>query len=319
MQSRSFHPTDLEYFIKICQLGSIAQAAIHLGVSQPALSKAIRRLEQIAGARLLDRNARGVSPTEMGRILVQRASLVLYELDATRSVLQEMSGVRTGSISMGVPPTLNHGFIPDVVELALQQRPKLHFRVSEGLFQSLIPRLQLGELDFIVSSPTPAEALATDLQCEPLGSNLFVACVGAGHPLAGLDNFPDEALQQYGWVLVPPPGILRDQLDQLFRQRGLQALVPQVETSSTVLSKTLITRQNFIGFLPLEVFAAEERAGLIRRLNLPWLYWRRELTLVFRRSRALTPAAEYMIDLIRREAAARLERPPLRNGRITRS
>src|SRR5690606_29339927 len=146
---------------------------------------------------------------------------MLCELDAIRSVLLEMRGVRTGSISIGVPPTLNHGFIPDTVELALQQRPKLHFRVSEGLFQSLMPRLQLGELDFIISSPTSVDALASDLKCEPLGSNLFVACVGAGHPLARLDDIPDESLPQYGWVLVPPPGVLRDQLDQLFRQRGL--------------------------------------------------------------------------------------------------
>src|SRR5690606_9730619 len=131
----------------------------------------------------------------------------------TRSVLQEMSGVRTGSVSMGVPPTLNHGFIPDMVELAVQQRPKLHFHVSEGLFQSLLPQLQLGKLDFIISSPSPAEAMASDLQCEPLGSNLFVACVGANHPLTKLDDIPDESLQQYGWVLVPPPGVLRDQLE----------------------------------------------------------------------------------------------------------
>ncbi|MCB5364283.1 LysR family transcriptional regulator [Pusillimonas sp. CC-YST705] len=309
MQMHSFQPTDLEYFIEICRLGSISQAAIHLGVSQPALSKAIRRLEQIAGARLLDRTARGISPTEMGCILVQRASLILHELDATRSVLQEMSGVRTGSVSMGVPPTLNHGFIPDVVELAVQQRPKLHFRVSEGLFQSLLPQLQLGKLDFIISSPTSLEALATDLQCEPLGSNLFVACVGANHPLTQLNNISDESLQQYGWVLVPPPGVLRDQLDHLFRQRGLQPLEPQVETSSTMLSKALITRQNLIGFLPLEVFAAEEQAGIIQRLDVPWLHWRRELALVLRRSRALTPAAEYMVNLIRHQAAARLERP----------
>lgn len=308
---RSFHPTDLEYFIEICRLGSIAQAAKHLGVSQPALSKAIRRLEQIAGARLLDRNARRVSPTAMGLILQQRGSLILHELDTARNELQEMSGVRTGNVSMGVPPTLNHRFIPDIVELACRQRPKLNFHVSEGLFQSLMPRLRLGELDFIISSPTQAETEATDLECETLGSNLFLACVGANHPLASMDFIPDEALLDYGWVLVPPPGILRDQLNQLFHQRGLPALDPQVQTSSTVLSKALITRQDFIGFLPLEVFAAEEQAGTIKRLNLPWLYWRRELTLVFRRSRTLTPAAQYLVDLVRREAAKRLQ-PPVR-------
>lgn len=319
MQMRSFQPTDLEYFIEICRLGSIAQAAIHLGVTQPALSKAIRRLEHIAGAPLLDRTPRGVSPTEMGRILVQRASLILYELDTTRNVLQELSGVRTGSVSIGVPPTLNHGFIPDVIELAYRQRPALHIRIIEGLFQSLLPRLQMGELDFIISSPTSAETLATELLHEPLGSNLFVACVNAHHPLTQLESIPDKALQQYGWVLVPPPGILRKQLDDLFRQRGLHPLEPQVETSSTVLSKALITRQGFIGFLPLEVFAAEEQAGVIRRLNLPWLHWRRELTLMSRRSRALTPAAQYMVDLIRREATTKLTPAPGQPNHINHS
>src|SRR5690606_18785326 len=128
VQTRNFQPADLEYFIEICRLGSIAQAAIQLGVTQPALSKSIRRLEHIAGARLLDRTARGVSPTEMGHMLLERAQRILVELDAARSALQELSGVRTGSVSMGVPPTLNHGFIPDMVELAFQQRPRLHFR-----------------------------------------------------------------------------------------------------------------------------------------------------------------------------------------------
>lgn len=309
MLSRSFQPTDLEYFIEICRLGSIAQAAIQLGVTQPALSKSVRRLEQIAGARLLDRTARGVTATEMGQILLQRANVILFELDDARSALQELSGVRSGSVSLGVPPTLNHGFIPDIVELALQQRPGLQLRVTEGLFQSLLPRLQSGELDFIISSPTLAEAQSPDLQCEPLGSNVFVVCVGAGHPLTENADIADESLLEYSWVLVPHRGVLRDHLDHRFRERGLPLLTPQVETSSTVLSKALIMRQGFVGFLPLEVFVTEERAGLIQRLDLPWLRWQRELILMARRARTLTPAAQYAVDLIRREAATRLVQP----------
>jgi len=307
MQSRHFQPADLEYFIEICRLGSIAQAAIQLGVTQPALSKCIRRLEQTAGARLLDRTARGVSPTEMGELLLKRSSIILSELDSARRTLQELSGVRTGSVSIGVPPTLNHGFIPDLIELAFRQRPQLQFRVSEGLFQSLLPRLQSGELDFIISSPTAVEMEAPDLQCEHLGSNLFTACVSADHPLNHADRISDQSLHEYSWVLVPPRGVLRDQLDELFLARGLKRIEPQVETSSTVLSKALIMRQGLIGFLPLEVFASEEQAGLIRRLRLPWLYWQRDLTLIVRRSRSLTPAANYAVELIRREAADRLE------------
>lgn len=307
MHIRNLQPADLEYFVEICRLGSIAQAAAQLGVTQPALSKAIRRLELVAGARLLDRTARGVSPTEMGLELTRRASVILSELEAARSALQEMSGARMGTVSIGVAPTLNHRFMPEIARLALQSRPKLHFRVSEGLFQGLLPRLLLGELDFIISSPSPTESLAPELQCELLGGNFFVACVGAEHPLAGLSTIRDEQLLEYPWVLVSPRGVLRDTLDQLFRERGLPLLEPQMETSSTVLSKALIVQQEFIGFLPLEVFADEERAGTIRRLELPWLRWKRELCLLSRRWRSLTPAAQFVADLIRREAATRLD------------
>ncbi len=304
MQTRSFQPADLEYFIEICRLGSIAQAAIQLGVTQPALSKAVRRLEQIAGARLLNRSARGVSPTDMGQILLQRASLILSELDTTRSLLQELSGVRTGSVAMGVAPALNHDFVPGIIERALRQRPGLHFRVSEGLFQALIPQLQQGGLDFIISSPTPAETLASDLHCETLGHSLFAACVGDGHPLSRAHAVAD--LSAYDWVLAPPRGVLRDHLNAIFRQRGLAPPQPKVETSSITLSKTLIMRQGFIGFLPLAVFAAEEQAGQIKRLALPWLDWRREFVMLSRRSRALTPAAEYVIGLIHSHAGCRI-------------
>lgn len=306
MHIRNLQPADLEYFIEICRVGSIAQAAVQLGVTQPALSKAMRRLELVAGAPLLDRTARGVSPTPMGDELVRRASVILSEIDATRSVLQEMSGARMGTVSIGVAPTLNHRFMPDIALLALQARPKLHFRVREGLFHELLPRLLLGELDFIISSPSPTETLAAELQCEPLGGNTFVACVGAHHPLAGHRPVHDAQILEYAWVLVSPKGVLRDTLDQLFKERGLPLLEPQIETSSTVLSKALITQQSFIGFLPVEVFADEERAGTIRRLNVPWLHWRRDLSLLSRRWRSLTPAAEFVSDLVRKEAATRL-------------
>jgi len=306
MHIRNLHPADLEYFVEICRQGSIAQASLQLGVTQPALSKAIRRLESVAGARLLDRTARGVTPTEMGLELMRRSSLILSELEAARSVLQEMSGARMGTVSIGVAPTLNHRFIPDITREALKSRPKLHLRVSEGLYHELLPRLLLGELDFIISSPSNADAPSSELLCEPLGGNFFVACVGAHHPLVKNGPIQDKHLLDASWVLVPPRGVLRNTLDRLFLERGLPPPEPQIETTSIAFSKALITQQNFIGFLPLEVFAEEERAGTISRLALPWLCWRRDLFLLSRRWRTLTPAAGFVANLIKQEAAHRL-------------
>lgn len=302
MQTRHFQFTDLNYFIEICRLGSIAQAGLQLGLSQPALSKSVRRLEHIVGARLLDRTNQGVNPTELGRALLKRAHLLVHDLEATCDLLQSMSGAQTGSVAMGIPPTLCHDFLPEVIHLASQQRPGLSFRVSEGLFRHLHPQLQQGELDFIISSPTQAEASSADLHYERLGGNVFVACLAAVHPLLASTHIEASCLLDYDWVLVPPPGALRNHLDHVFQQQQLPRIRPKVQTGSTVLSKALIMQQGLIGFLPLEVFALEEAAGQIVRLDLPWLNWQRELTLITRRARSLSPAAHYAASLIRHEA-----------------
>lgn len=299
MHARPLQPTDLEYFLEVCRCGSIAQAAGQLGITQPALSKSMHRLEQAAGAQLFDRTARGVMPTRMGLFLRERASFILSELDATRHTLQEMSGARAGTVSIGTAPTLLHRILPEITNIALRQRPGLRLRVVEGLFHELLPPLQLGELDFIVSSPMPDAALAADLDCEPLGKNLFVACVGRRHPLASRQEIADDELAGHPWVLAAPQGVLRNALNRLFRERGLQPPEPHVETSSTVFSKALLIQQDFIGFLPVEVFAAEEEDGAIVRLPLPWLRWERELCLLTRRFRTQSPVARFMIEVTR--------------------
>jgi len=300
---RTLQPLDLEYFLEICRCGSLAQAANQLGITQPALSKSLRRLEQSAGAQLLDRTPRGIVPTQMGEYLMERASIILSELETTRNTLREMSGVQSGLVSVGVAPTLTHRFIPHLTQIALRQRPGLRFRIGEGLFQNLLPQLQLGEFDFIISSPPASPALGADFACTPLGQNLFVACVGAQHPLAARGDIPDDALDEYPWVLVSPRGVLRSVLNTLFSERGRQAPASTIETSSTALTKALLRQQDFIAFLPLEVFAAEEQAGSIVRLPLPWLAWHRKLSIISREFRSLSPAAQFFMDLVREQAS----------------
>lgn len=306
MQTRHLHPSDLEYFVKICLLGSMNQASTQLGVTQPALSKAIRRLEQTVGAKLLERSPRGVRPTNIGQELLHRGSVILSDLKITQNVLQEMSGSRMGTVSMGTALSLSSDFLPSVIQLAQQQRPKLSFQVHEGIFHRLLPRLLLGELDFIISSPASHEPLTPELLCEPLGSNYFMACVAHDHPLAQDESIADEQLLAYPWVLPAAQGILRSTLNHLFKSRGLTAITPQVETSCTTLSKALIMQQRFVSFLPLELFAAEEEMGLIRPVNIPWLRWKRNLYLLSRSTHNFSPAAQFVIDLIKEEAPKRI-------------
>ena len=300
---RLLQPIDLEYFVEICRQGSIAQAAVALGVTQPTLSKSLKRLEQQAGARLCDRNARGIVPTEMGRYLVAQADHLLAELQATQHSLQEMSGVRVGTASLGLAPMLNHHFAPALIEQALALRPGLHVRIAEGLFQPLLQQLQQGELDFILSSPSASERTNPDLRSELLGVNRFIACVSHAHALAKAPVNP-AALNDYDWVLVSPRGILRHVLADVFKAHELPPPVPRVETNSPALIKALLFTHRYISFLPEDMVAAELTAGSLVRLDIPWLVWQRELYLTTRRDRTLSPAAQFMKTLAADRARA---------------
>lgn len=302
---RNLQPADLEYFIEICKQGSLAQASICLGVTQPALSKAIKRLESLIGSPLLDRKATGVAPTKIGHELMRRSHTILNELQTAQSVLQEMSGARLGTVAIGTPPTLGYQFIPDIMRLALELRPKLHFRISDGLYDDLLPRLMHGQLDFIISTPPSIQGVSSDLQWESLGCTQFDACTAYDHPLFKKRPIEESNLLKQPWVLATRGGILRDTLDTLFKQKGFEPPSPQIESNSPNLSKALVMQQQFIAYLPVEIIEDDVKAQRIRRLHMPWLAWQREFFLISRRWHSLSPAAQFVVDLIRQESALR--------------
>lgn len=296
MPPRRLEPVDLEYFVTIVGCGSLGAASLLLGVSQPALSKSVRRLEQVVTAPLLERTARGVAPTPMGQLLFEKAGSILAELDATRRSLQELAGGGAGHVALGVSPSVAAGFLPPLTAIAHEQRPGLRIRIVEGLFDDLLPGLQQGRLDLMLSSPMP-DLAPPDVHLRSLGGDLFAAFVGPGHPLARPDPIVERELLDHPWVLAPGGGVLRRTLELLFRDRGLPVPVPYVETFSVTYCRRLIADNRFVTFLPLGVVNEEVDAGRIVRVPLPWLQWRRQLFMVTAHVRTLSPATRYLYDL----------------------
>lgn len=96
----------LEYFVRVAELGSFTRASDMLNVAQPALSRQVRLLEVELRQTLLVRNGRGALPTEAGQLLLEHARGILHQVARTREELGRVRGALAGRVALGLPPTL---------------------------------------------------------------------------------------------------------------------------------------------------------------------------------------------------------------------
>ena len=122
----------LRYFVQVVEMGSISKAAAALSVAQPAISRQILNLETSLGGQLLHRNGRGVSTTEAGDILFERAKGMLEDLRRTESEIHEMTGMPAGKITLGVPPTVSQVIVFPLIKRLRDDHPNVTLQVIEA-------------------------------------------------------------------------------------------------------------------------------------------------------------------------------------------
>jgi LysR family nitrogen assimilation transcriptional regulator len=155
----------LEYFVRVAELGSFSRAAQVLDVAQPALSRQVRLLEVELRQNLLVRNGRGVTVTEAGRVLLEHSRGVLYQVERLREELSRVRGSLAGRVALGMPPTIARVLTVPVTREFRQMLPDATLSISEGLSVTMQESLLSGRLDIALllnAHPSP------DLDLHPL-------------------------------------------------------------------------------------------------------------------------------------------------------
>lgn len=288
----------LQQLASVVRCGSFSEAAAELGVSQPALSRAVRSLERQLGVKLLDRGRFGATPTEFGLTLTRHADAVDAELHAARGAIDALKSARSGQVCIGCGPSEATRLLPQALELLRRRAPQLQVTVLYGLNESLLPMVKHGQVSFALSS-IPRGVLDPDLQRIPLHEDRAAVVARANHPLASLSDVRPEQLLEYPWILARPRELERHALDEVFLGADLQPPVAAIETTSAVLMKTVIMQTDYLTFLPRELVYWEERAGLAHPLQLSAPSWRRTVGITLRARGALSPAASALIEALR--------------------
>jgi len=300
----------LRHVLALSEHRSLARAAAALGLSQPALSKSLRKLEAYLGVELFERTPRGVLPTEFGRELAQHARAIAVGVDeAERAVGAIREGIE-GRIAIGSAPSVIAHVLPIATARLLRRRPDLKLTVIGSLHDRLFEWLRNGEIDVVISNLVE-NAGEPDFRQETLYTDRVVVAARPGHPLAGRPAAKEE-IARYRWVLPSRAIVTRQHLELLLERQGLPPPVVAVETNALAFMRAMLMESDYLGYLPAVVMQpGRECAGAVP-LGLRWLDWDRPVGLTVRRSGVLSPACELLIAELRkvcRESFGATSRP----------
>ncbi|HSI59529.1 MAG TPA: LysR family transcriptional regulator [Ideonella sp.] len=280
-------------------------AAAQLGLSQPAITLALRELECLVGTALFHRSPRGMEATPAGALLVGHARQVLEELAGIRHELASRAHRRQERLVVGVSSMSGMPLAPVAVSRLAAQHPELHLSLIEAPWESLVGGLLAGEVDVIVGA-LPSEAEAGLLQ-ERLFDDQPSVVARCDHPLAGRRALSAADLAGMQWVLPYRGTPSRLAVDAVMAEAGLGAPAGAIEAGTLATMRGLLTQTDRVSL----IWRSQGAGGCIAGLaTLPFDVGGSRLPVGFSR-RAAGPVSVGLAALLRqlRDAPRSASRP----------
>ncbi|NYT37945.1 LysR family transcriptional regulator [Allopusillimonas soli] len=256
----------LQMLVRLCDVRNMSQVAQEYHLTQPALSKWLKELEDSMGAELFARHARGVTPTPVAEELARQARAIVGRIDRARLTVQQMKQAQAGQVAVGVSPMVAIVLLPEIVRAFHADHPGVFIRIDEETLDLLTSKLHTGGLDVIIGrveeGGVPPGVCYRKLDDVPL-----CLAVAPSHPLAGRREVSwDEALE-YPWIAPAAASPIRRRLRLAFEALGLKVPPVMVESASVFTSARIVQGTDFV--VPMSARLAAS-LGLSHTLNVPW-------------------------------------------------
>lgn len=284
-------PHQLKAFLTVMQLRSIRQAANALFITQPAISRAIRELEESLQVPLFVRGAQGVTPTEYGLAFEKRARLLEQEAERARDELRQMRDGQLGCVRVAVSSVPAMALLPQALALFRAELPATALEFSEGLAPLVLPALREGLLDLALVQHR-MERIGPELDCEELLTTPLAICARAGHPRARARSL--AALQHEEWV-----GWDRAMVEDLFTGSGVPAPERIVVSRSMEITRALVGRGDLISVFARPALDRELARHGIRAIPVQTRLPELTISAITRKGALPTPAAGKFLAAVR--------------------
>lgn len=295
----------LETFALVAELGSLSRAATATGTAQSLISRQLSQLEAEWGDRLFERTGRGVVLSEFGRRVQPEIALLLDQLLRLESTVKDAAGVLTGTVHLGVLPSMSRELLPELFMALRALAPGIRLHVTEGFSGDLDEQLGAGKLDIIVVNRYGA---ATQRHEDTLG-RVDTYLVGQPQALGVLGTgatIPFRALAGLPLVLPSTPNGLRATLDMLGRQRGVWPdIVMEVDTLTAM--KDVAMGGHAFTLLPMLAIKDEIKTGKLAAIRIDRPVIGRTVALGLTKHRPLSKAARLVGTKVRELVSALLK------------
>lgn len=286
----------LRAFRAVYQLRKLSAAAEQLAVTQSAVSVLIRQLEEGLGTRLFDRTTRSLRPTPAAAEAIAVAERILRDVDSLGAGLRDLSALRRGRVSLAVTPTLGEILLPPVLRRFARLHPDIQVVIDDCSPDQFVSRVVGEHVDLGLGTP---ERAAADVDTRKLlGDTLAFVC-RKDHPLAARRQLRWADLAGHAVITVRPGYGIRPLIDGAAAHAGvLLEVVNEVSFLSTALWMVECGMGGAV--MPSAYARRPGRGGLVvRKLHAPVVS--RDISLVTKRGRSLSPAAQALVGVIEAE------------------
>jgi LysR family transcriptional regulator, regulator of abg operon len=289
--------------IAVAERGSLRSAARHLGIAQPAITRSIRELEHELGATLFVRHVTGVALTPMGEAFVRRATAIQLELERTKDEIQQLKGVKTGTVAVGLSTAAHVALLPRVLRPFGKSFPDVQLRIAEGLFPAMEAELGDGSIDFYVG-PLAEDSASSDFAVEKLFDNRRIVVGRRNHPLARAKSLAE--LKGAKWVATSVTISSDAELGPVFARFKLPPPVVAARTQTALSMIVLAAYSDYLAMLPEQWLDFVNTGRMLQHIDVSEELVAPSICIVRRARLPLTPVAEHLCDLFRRAAAHRM-------------
>ena len=255
----------LQTFLEVARQQSVSKAAQVLSLSQPAVTRTMRELEDALGVKLFEKDGRGIRISRFGEVFLRHAGSSVAALRQGVESIQQALRSEGPPVRIGALPTVSARVMPDAVALFLKENTGSPITVVTGDNTVLLEQLRVGSLDLVVGRLAPPE-LMIGLSFEPLYSENVIFAVRMGHPLLMKASFSLDELRDYT-ILMPTPGaVIRPFVDRFLVTNGIAELPSRIETVSDAFGRAYIRSHDAIWIISEGAVANDIRDGRVALL-----------------------------------------------------
>lgn len=281
----------LTYFRKVAETRSLSRAAEELFITQPAVSKQVKALEDELGEKLFDRIGKKVFLTRAGEVLLSHVDRILRSVDEAKTAVKDLAAECSGELIIGTSDHISIHRLPGVLKSCITAFPKINLTLRCHRSETILDMVAKNQVDLgvITLQKTLPHLISRTIWKDPMS-----LVVPAGHPLAAMKRIRLKEVIPFGMILTEAATETRKMVDAVFAGKGLTPNVA-MEVAYIETIKSLVKTGLGIAILPDKAVEAETKNNTLVRLTITDAAFSRDLGVVYLKDKFLSrPATEFL-------------------------